>query len=236
MFRPLLLSPLLTRHCRYEIACQLEAAGAKVLLYLVDGRAPIHDAEYLSRDNGMVHWCCWQVAYTCFADAVQLVTMFRGLKHYMGKALYLDYRKLASLTEDKRLFYIMDESIKHQVLPENLPPEVGIAFFTRFRGDFVENEELLRGYKPSRVFQGPVTLFLATEPYRLLGIDDPLLEDPTWGWSQILGPNRVRVVSIEGDHDTIIFPPLAEGLAQRMREAFERDTPAAATSAPTPAS
>lgn len=42
----------------------------------------------------------------------------------------------------------MDQSIKGKVLPENLAPEVGIAFFTRFRSDFVENEELLRAYHP----------------------------------------------------------------------------------------
>jgi hypothetical protein len=47
-----------------------------------------------------------------------------------------------------RLFYVMDQSIKGKVLPENLAPEVGIAFFTRFRSDFVENEELLRAYHP----------------------------------------------------------------------------------------
>ncbi len=70
---------------------------------------------------------------------------FRGLKHYMGKSLVLSYTKLAELSEDKRLFYIMDQSIKGKVLPENLAPEVGIAFFTRFRSDFVENEEVILG-------------------------------------------------------------------------------------------
>ncbi len=60
----------------------------------------------------------------------------------MGKSLVLSYTKLAELSEDKRLFYIMDQSIKGKVLPENLAPEVGIAFFTRFRSDFVENEEV----------------------------------------------------------------------------------------------
>ncbi len=80
--------------------------------------------------------------------------------------------------------------------------------------------QLLRAYKPQK-YRGKITLLRAEERYALEGVPDPLLDTPSWGWDQLTS-HGVEVTDVPGDHDTIIFKPFVEGLAQQLRECLAR--------------
>jgi len=186
----------------YELARQMREVGLEVHLYIMDGRAPIYSEEYLALD----------------VDALQLTVLFRGIKHYFGtKAFQISYPDLIKISQDQRIFHLMD-LMDEDALPTNLSPEVAIGLFSKFRLDFTESEELSRKYQP-KSFSGRVVLLKAEEPYVISGVDDPLIFHPNLGWEQVC-TQKIEVVEVPGDHDSMVFQPHVVTLAERLKKSL----------------
>lgn len=149
-------------------------------------------------------------------DALELAVLFRGFKHYFGTgALQVSYADLIKIEEDQRILHVMD-LMDDSVLPENLPVEVAIGLFSRFRMDFNESEQLSRKYAPTSKFNGNVTIFKAEEPYLISGFNDPVVLHPNLGWEQLC-TSKLEVISVPGDHDSMVFQPHVKVLGEKLR-------------------
>jgi amino acid adenylation domain-containing protein len=188
----------------FEMAQQLAKAGHDVArLMIFDTSAPIPRPE---------------PSEATWDDAQWLIELSEAIGASIGQASELDYDSLLLLDPEEQLIRFQDE-LKRLDFP------VGSAL-NQVRGWLqVFKSNSLIHYVPQDVIPMPITLFQAEEAPSIDGERDKQealrREEPTWGWNQFAnGP--VEVISVPGNHMTMMTPPHIEVLVERLVASLEQ--------------
>jgi amino acid adenylation domain-containing protein/non-ribosomal peptide synthase protein (TIGR01720 family) len=189
----------------FEMAQQLAATGERVaLLALLDSAAP----------SGRVA-----------TPSLDLSDLLIHVAREAGMAVASD--ELRALAPPLQVKYLANLAVAAGLLPERAGAE---AYLRRRTAVYRGNVVAAARYVP-RMYQGPITLFRATEPWTEAP-DDTVSpgsagDDPTGGWERY-SSTAIALYPVPGNHVTMMKEPHVRTLAALLRSAL-----AASASSPT---
>jgi amino acid adenylation domain-containing protein/FkbM family methyltransferase len=180
----------------FEMARRLRSDGEKVaLLALLDTHPPEAGAAV---DEGLYG-----------DDARWLADVAEFIARLVGRTPALSYQDLRPLAPAEQLRRFL-ESLR-QI--DFLPPGTGESQVRRLLEVYKANVRAAEAYEPA-AYDGDVTLLRAED-----GIEEGT--DPDLGWGR-LARGAVEVITVPGDHVTLLAEPNVEALAERLRTCLEK--------------
>ncbi|MGI8503350.1 MAG: non-ribosomal peptide synthetase [Hassallia sp.] len=172
----------------FEIANQLQSQGEQVaLLALFDSKAPI--ADNISTN------------YQDVDDTTLLVELATVTAQSFGKELLLS-SEIKQIQPEKQLSYIL-----HQMKAANLTsPDVKLEQIGYYLQVCRSDNQAIRNYQP-QIYPQRITLFCTENNQNT---------DSAQGW-QKLSTQTVEVISVPGDHQTMIALPHVQILAEQVK-------------------
>ena len=132
-----------------------------------------------------------------------LMTVAKHVAVVFKKDLNFTAEEVAVLPHDQRVPFL-----SNKLLAQEMPGEVGPGYINRFLNDYMNSEQLLASYQMKK-YEGPVILFIGNETKEF--------QDESGGGWYAYAPN-MRIITVTGHHDNIVFPPHAILLAKHMKE------------------
>lgn len=177
----------------YEMGVQLRRAGQDVgLLALFDTPAPAAASGAESEDE--------------MDDAALLVDI---LGNVLGEAPQLSVDYLRRLSPDEQMLCVIDLARK----ANRAIPDLDLAQAHRLLHVFKNNSGITRAYRP-QPYPGRITLFRAGET------GDDHMHGPALGWDH-WAMSGVDIPSVPGTHQTMIFSPHVQRLAERLSASLD---------------
>ncbi|HEY6331690.1 MAG TPA: amino acid adenylation domain-containing protein [Blastocatellia bacterium] len=198
-------------HVAFEMAQQLKEQGQKVgLLAIIDtGTQEFLESRFADADSAKL------LAMIACESAPEAGRTFQEMTE--------DIRSFGDSKE--QVEYVAGILKKHNKLAL---PEYADNYLLRALQLFETRIRIMKDYSPS-AYTGQITLLQASD--KVAGIE-PDEEDPSWGWSKLCS-QRVRVVSIPGNHATLGTEPHVGVLANRLAELIaEAEHSSSATASP----
>jgi thioesterase domain-containing protein/acyl carrier protein len=196
----------------YEMAQQLQQQGQQVgLLAVLDITAPVTNCEeifdrYRDKDKVRVD-----------IDSDDPIMLARLIGELSGQALVVTEEDLRGRDHDEQLRYILDESKRVGIIPE----EMGLVEAFRILRGYRCRQRAARDYV-AKVFPGQLTIFFSNEnSSQELALRTELYgDDATYGWSRF-SPLHPDVHLLEGSHRTIIDEPRVAILAEKLMASMD---------------
>ena len=196
----------------YEMAQQLQQQGQQVgVLAVLDITAPVTNCEevfdrYRDKDKVRVD-----------IDSDDPIMLARLIGELSGQALVVTEEDLRGRDHDEQLRYILDESKRVGIIPE----EMGLVEAFRILRGYRCRQRAARDYV-AKVFPGQLTIFFSNEnsPQELALRTELYGDDATYGWSRF-SPLHPDVHLLEGSHRTIIDEPRVQVLAEKLMTSMD---------------
>jgi amino acid adenylation domain-containing protein len=181
----------------FELARQLEAEGMPAAhLVILDTPAPT-----MAGSAGRIP-----------DDLDLLIEIVELFERYDGRPPSIARDELATLPSPARAKAARDALVRADVLGGAVASLDFAAIVAVVRA-----HQAARGaYRPQRYARG-VTIIRAANPTKedIAGVDPALLADPAFGWRRLIsGP--VHVLTVPGDHVSLIVPPAADAVAAAL--------------------
>jgi thioesterase domain-containing protein/acyl carrier protein len=179
----------------YEMARQLQALGETIaLLVILDGTPEVEDIGPEPSDAGF------------------LLDIAAYVGNFWGRDPEVSPEHLEALGPDEQIAYLVNRLTS----VDFLPPGTGETQLRRVLTVYRANARAARRYRPGFYADG-LTLLRAEERPALPG----LLGEDDLGWGQIVG-GPVEIVTVPGNHLTLLAEPNVRSLASLLRLCLER--------------
>jgi len=173
----------------YEAARQLQAAGETV------AELVLFDSRAPIPDNAPAD-----------ADDATLLSWFaRDLAVPYGKTLHIPSEELRTVAGADMFAHVLQRARDVEVLPA----DADSARLYRYFEVYLANGIALQTYGAGD-YEGPLTLFRAS--------GEPVDYGPLLGWDRVVS-RAIDVVAVPGDHNSMMYEPHVQMLAQRIDEA-----------------
>jgi amino acid adenylation domain-containing protein len=192
----------------FEMAQQLHAHGEEVaVLALIDTILP----------DGAVSGTAPRPP-TPRGDTQWLAATARTLERYLGRSFGDTVQALAHLPYEHGMEVLLDLLLREDVMPASGARTLLEAMLAAQRA----SEDIASRYRPRR-YDGALTLIRAEtlHPEDAARIPAALIEDPALGWNAFAD---ARVVTVKGDHLSMLAEPQVAQLAQALRAALDVET------------
>jgi thioesterase domain-containing protein len=179
----------------YEMTQQLVAQGQRVSqLLLLDSTPWAFEEEYIEEN-----------------DTITLMKL-------LAAELPIPREHLQQFSGDEQICDLLKKAISANLIPPDLEVEQLRSLLNVYR----TNVKAAHQYAP-RVYSGAVTLFKPSKQLTIPPIDrssgstsmEKMTQDPTMGWNA-LALGGVRIIDVNGDHQTMIRKPHVEALALQI--------------------
>jgi thioesterase domain-containing protein len=132
------------------------------------------------------------------------------LARLLDGVMPVDLTELRELPARERLQFVLAEAERARVIPPGMDPDRAQHLFEVFAA----HQRAVARYRPGR-FGGPV---------RLLRAIHSEVTVPDYGWGELLtGP--WEVIEVPGTHDTVVWPPNVQRVAEVLRSQLPAPTP-----------
>jgi thioesterase domain-containing protein len=134
--------------------------------------------------------------------AAELPDQAAALARLLDGVVPVDLTQLRAMPARERLRFVLAEAERAHVIPPGMDPDRAQHLFEVFAAHL----RAVDSYRP-RPYGGPVRLLRATHS----GIDVP-----DYGWGRLLG-GQWEVIEVPGNHDTVVWPPNVQRVAEVLR-------------------
>jgi amino acid adenylation domain-containing protein len=178
----------------FEMASQLEAAGEQVeQVIIIDTHPPLPTPQIEASLND-------NAAILCF--------IVEQIGLHFNEIVSISYEELSTLDEVTQFEYVLQLLRQHELIP----PDSGQNLIAGLVNVYKANLQASLHYQP-QLIKSSISLF------KTPSLTKQFPDDPTVGWGKLTSA-KVRVCSVNGEHQTLLKEPHVKSLAAAIEELF----------------